>query len=297
MRGMHEAPARIDVDLVVQILHRAPAAIVQALAHLALLLGDVDVDGAVHGQRLRHFTDLRHAGRAQGMGRKAHLHLPAALRRQRFDDAQDIVRTGAKARLLRFQRLFAKTRMAVQHGQHGHADAAEARRGQHPFRRFGGARIQRAGRIALQVVKFADSRVAMAQAFGKQLRGDAFHLLRRDVVRETVHQLAPGPEAVRAITGDFRHAAQRPLERVRMQVDHAGQDVFGHFRAGRRRGVVRHHRQIAGRVPLQQHVAAPALRQQRVARKQAAAQRATHATAASIIWRSSGCTCAARSGR
>ena len=94
------------------------------------------------------------------------------------------------------------------------------------------------GHIALQVVEFAHGRVAMAQAFGKQLRGDGFHLLRRDVAREAVHQLAPGPETVQTIAGDFRHAAQRPLERMRMQVDHAGQDILGHFHAGRRCGIV-----------------------------------------------------------
>ena len=33
------------------------------------LAGDMDVDGAIRRQRVRHFADLRHAGGAQRMGR------------------------------------------------------------------------------------------------------------------------------------------------------------------------------------------------------------------------------------
>jgi len=54
---------------------------------------------------------------------------------------------------------------------------------------------------------------------------------------------------------------------MRMQVDHARQDVLRARHAERRRRVGRGLRQVAARVPFEQHVALPALGQQRVARK------------------------------
>ena len=42
-------------------------------------------------------------------------------------------------------------------------------------------------------------------------------------VQRAIHQVAPGPETVVRIAGDFRQPGHRPLERVGVQIGHARQ--------------------------------------------------------------------------
>jgi hypothetical protein len=74
---MHQAPARVDLDLVHQV-STGRCRRLQALPHFALLLGDVDVQRAPGRQRRHQLADLADGGRAQRMRRRAHFQLAAA---------------------------------------------------------------------------------------------------------------------------------------------------------------------------------------------------------------------------
>ena len=76
------------------------------------------------------------------MRRRADFELAAAQRFERLDHPQHLRRIGAEALLVAAQRPLAEAGIAVQHRQHGQADAGRARRGDHPFGRFGRPRIQ-----------------------------------------------------------------------------------------------------------------------------------------------------------
>ena len=55
---MHQAPALIDLDVVIQPLDRALAAPTQAVVDFLLLLGDMDMHRASRVAGLQHFVDL-----------------------------------------------------------------------------------------------------------------------------------------------------------------------------------------------------------------------------------------------
>ena len=95
--------------------------------------------------------------------------------------------------------------------------------------------------------------------------------------------------------GLLGQAAQRALEGVRVQVDHARQDQL-RLRRVARVGTDVDTGETALRVPREQHVVLPAVRQQGVAREQAI-HRAAQSPAARTSCASRPCTCAARSGR
>jgi hypothetical protein len=105
----------------------------------------------------------------------------------------------------------------------------------------------------------------MAQALDEQLGGDGVDLLRRDGGGEAVHQVAPGPEAVWCgvgrTRGAFRQAPEGALKRVRMQVDHAGQDILHSRHTG---SACADLGERAVRIPRDAHISRPAIRQQRV---------------------------------
>ncbi|MNK88563.1 hypothetical protein D3C87_1085280 [compost metagenome] len=274
MRGVDQAPARIDRRVVEQPLHRPHAAPGQAVIHLLLLFGDVDMHrrGGVHrvqpghgaGQALR-----RH--RAQRMRRQPEPRAVLGAGRGKVaKQRQHGIRPVQEAPLVRLRRLAAEAGGLVQHRQQRHADAGPARRAQQPQRHLGGRGVRLARRVMMDVMKFADAGIAGAQHLYIELGGDGLQRVRRKPQREAVHQRAPAPERVpagrvfvrrdAAVLGQSGKAA---LERVRVEVGHARQHRAGRVLVSRGGGSVgRDLGQPALRIPAQADVALPAFGQE-----------------------------------
>ena len=97
--------------------------------------------------------------------------------------------------------------------------------------------------LMMQIVEFADVRVAGLEHLDVKLRGDRAQRIRIDAAGERVHRLAPGPERIVRIGLPFGEAGHRALERVRMHVRHRRAARIGrgirHRRARRRRSRAR----------------------------------------------------------
>jgi imidazolonepropionase len=78
-------------------------------------------------------------------------------------------------------------------------------------------------------IGFTAAQTERVFAAAQQLGGNRLHLLRRDIAGEAVHQVAPGPEAIPSRPGFFRAPSQRPLETVRVQIDHARQGILDYW--------------------------------------------------------------------
>ncbi|MNN65590.1 hypothetical protein D3C81_1811020 [compost metagenome] len=114
----------------------------------------------------------------------------------------------------------------------------------------------------MHVMEFGYRGVAGLEHFDIQLAGDDLQLLRGDLPDQAVHQVAPGPEAVVGVAGDFRQTRHGALEGMRVQVGHAGQQRAGQALGafGRSTRLDAGHMAIAG--DLDTDMAGPARRQQ-----------------------------------
>ena len=151
----------------------------------------------------------------------------------------------------------------VQHRQMGQADAARPLRLQDrpgQLRRVGeGAPIN----LVMQVMELADRGVAGLEHLDVQLRCDRAQLVRADPLEKAVHHRAPGPERRLARLEALGEARHRPLERVAVQVRHAGQDDAGDALGARRRGADLDGGDVAAAIDLQPDRLGEAVRQQR----------------------------------
>ena len=155
----------------------------------------------------------------------------------------------------------------VQHGQQRQADAGTYSRLDQTTRQRRIVGVGQAIAVMVHVMEFADRRVARLEHLDVERSGDVAQLIRRQHAGESVHQLAPAPEAVvfsaRVKATEFRQPGKCALEGVRVQVGHARQQRASSDRhAGRRGAGGPHGAQAAMFVPLQQHVACPSSRQQ-----------------------------------
>jgi hypothetical protein len=271
VRGVHDAPARIDVEAIEQPLHRARAVRAHAVVDFGRLLGDVDMHGRIVGHAVEQRTQAVLGHRAQRMRRDA-VAQPAMLGRDathRVEQFEQAVRRVDEAALVVARRLVAEAGELVGHRQHRDSDAGRARRVDHARAEFRDLRIARTVLRVMHVMEFAHRRIAALEHLDVQPARDRRERVGRDLQREAVHQVAPAPEAVGGIRAVFGEPRHRALERVRMQVRHAGQHGPGRARRARRRvGIGAHAGQRAGGVPAQQHVAAPAVGQVCMVREQ-----------------------------
>ena len=117
--------------------------------------------------------------------------------------------------------------------------------------------------LMVQVVELDDRGVAALEQLDLELGRDRALLVGRDLLRERVHRVAPGPEAGLVRAQPLGQPGQGALEGVAVQVDHAGDDDavdplgVDWRRAGGDRG------DVAQRLDLDQDIVRPALRQQR----------------------------------
>ena len=144
----------------------------------------------------------------------------------------------------------------------GQADAARALRLEDRPGHLCQVRVGASIALMMQIMELADRGVAGLEHFDVQLRCDRPQRVRADPLEEAVHHRAPGPERGLAwleTLGEPRHG---PLERVAVQVRHAGQDDAGDALGLPRVGTDANIREIAPFVDLQLYRIGEALGQQ-----------------------------------
>ena len=142
-----------------------------------------------------------------------------------------------EAALCRGGRRSTESAVRVEHRQQRQGDAGVRCRGDHAPRELRRIRVRAAGGIAMHIVKLGDRRVARLQHLDVRLRGDRREGVGVDAVEKRVHRLPPRPETVALGTGAAGAPRQRALERVRVQIRHAGNE-----RSARALGTVRRSR-------------------------------------------------------
>ena len=123
----------------------------------------------------------------------------------------------------------------------------------------------------MEIVELADRGEARLQHLHVGEGGDRLDVVGRKPAEETVHHLAPGPEAVGARTAPFGQRGHAALEGVAMQVRQARNGDAGDVLGALARGAGRDR----GDDPVgdgDANVARPARRQQRVVEEQFASQ-------------------------
>ena len=277
VRCMHKAPARVDIRVVEQPGDRSLPAPRYAVVDLLGLLCDVDVDGrgGIDGvepcqcfpQGCRRYS----AQRVQRQAKPCALGVAKGL--EACEQAQHRVGRADKATLIFAGRSAAEAAGLVQHGQQRQADAGAlcgTHQGERKRRVVG---IRTAIGIMVNVMKFADRRVAGLQHLDVEAERDGFHLRGVEPQREPVHQAAPTPEAVvlpiGTLPAKFGEAGNGTLEGMRMQVGHAGNDRPARDRhAGFAHCVGIDANKAASGIPHHRDVLCPACREQRIGREQ-----------------------------
>ena len=200
-----------------------------AFRDLACLLGQVHVDRhpgiharggvdqfgehqRVHGaHRVR-----RHADAKRGM-RKVEV---AQLARELDHE----LRIAAEAPLRGRKRPVSEAAVRVEDGHERERDARVARGRDDAVRHFRAVRVGLAFAVVVDVVEFAHGRIAVLEHLDVQVPRDRLDVLGLEKPHEPVHLLAPGPEVVGGVAAEFRQARHGALERMRVDVGHAGQD-------------------------------------------------------------------------
>ncbi len=219
----------------IQPLQRPQPAPGQAVVDFLLLFGDVDMNRALRVTGGQYLGDLAGRDRAQGVEAQAQLlrRLRCQYWRQLRLQVQVLLGGVDEAPLPFVRRLAAKTGVAVQHWQQGQADAAAGRSCTDASGQLGRVGVGFACLVMMHVVELGHRGVAGLEHLDVQLAGNDLQLLRGDLADQAIHQLAPGPEAVVGVARDFRQPSHGPLERMRVQVGHAGQQgpgqAFGAF--------------------------------------------------------------------
>ena len=97
------------------------------------------------------------------------------------------------------------------------------------FRRIG---VGRAIMVMVEIVEFADARIALLEHLDIEQRCDGFRVFGRHVQREAIHRLAPRPERIRGVAARFGEARHAALESVTMQACYSGDCELMAFVAG-----------------------------------------------------------------
>ena len=113
----------------------------------------------------------------------------------------------------------------------------------------------------VEVVELGDGGEAGLQHLHVELGGDGLDVLGREPVEEAVHDLAPGPEAVGGGPTDLGQAGHAALERVAVQVGHAGERNPG-AAVGTGGGRIGDHGRDLAAAEADPHASGPAIRQQ-----------------------------------
>ena len=161
----------------------------------------------------------------------------------------------------------AETRMSIEHRQQRESDTGGLRRRYNALRQFADVGIMCARRVVMNIMKLADAGESGLQHFNVGLCRDRLNIVGGHAANKAVHHFAPGPETVRRAAPDFREPRHATLERMTVQIGHAGKPDPVMFITRIRRGF----RFDAGESAIlhrQPDVTCPALRQQRFIKEQ-----------------------------
>ena len=225
VRRVDQAPAAVDPDMLEEPAHRPLAERRDAVLDLADLLGGMDMDRPLAGER----DDIGEFGRrrrAQAVRRDADRFVRLALDElpAGFEQAGVGADVGDEPALFRLRRLGPETRVCIEDRHEGQADARFARRGDDSPGHFCAIGVGRAVLRVMEIVEFGDGGVAGLQHFDIELSGYRLDIVRRHHQREAVHGLAPGPERVRARAPGLGETSHRPLKGVAVQVRESGNE-------------------------------------------------------------------------
>ena len=223
VRRVDQAPARIDVRIVEQPRDRRRLQRRDAVRDFLGLLRRMNVDRPAAMRRDGVAQRLRRHG-AQRMRRDADARIGQRLHdlARARDQRRVAVRIVEEALLALVRRRAAEPAMDIKSGQQRQPDAGRVRRRRDARRHLAEVGVRPPVDVVMQVVEFADRREAGLEHLHVGERRDRLDVVGRQLAEEAVHHLAPGPEAVMrraSLLGESRHAA---LERVAVQVRHAG---------------------------------------------------------------------------
>ena len=91
----------------------------------------------------------------------------------------------------------------------------------------------------VEIVEFADARVALLEHLGIEQRRDGFRVFRSHLQREAIHRLTPRPERIRGVAARFGESRHAALESVTMQACYPGDCELMALIAGSGRGADR----------------------------------------------------------
>jgi len=266
---VHQAPARIRGLMLEQPLDRAAPAPGEALLDLAGLLGDVQVNDAA-ARELHDGGELRRRHRAQAVRRDADLRPGQAAHRHAalLEDAGEALGVADEAQLAGGGCRAAEAAVRVEHRQQRKSDAAVGGgRGDAPGELAAGGE-RGAAAIVVQVVELADVGEAALEHLRVAQRGQRLEFIGTDALDETVHELAPAPEAVGAGAAPLGEAGEAALEGVTVNVGQPRQSDRVALIA-RLRGNLARDAGDRGAAVLDAHVPRPARGQQRRLKPQA----------------------------
>ena len=156
-----------------------------------------------------------------------------------------------------FQRLPPEAPRLVHHRHMHQPNPRGPRRRQNPAAHLGRIVVPAPARRVVQVVELANTGEARLQHLDVELRGDRFHVVRRQAPEKLVHHLAPAPERVRP--PPFGQPRERPLERMTVHVGHPGHRPSRHRLAPVQNAPRLQRRDPPGGVHLDPDIARPAV--------------------------------------
>ena len=198
------------------------------LGHFGFLFGQVHVHRAALAER-GDGGKVVFANRAQGVRRDAKLGVSGEGFERVFgavDQFGETVGVVAKADLTGAKRAAIAAAELVVDREQGQADAGGFGSGSNARGHFGQIFIGRAAGLMVEVVEFHIGGIPSFQHFHLHKSGDGLSLIRRDLVEEAEHELAPCPETV-PLGGPafFGQPGQRALEGVAVAVDRGGKEA------------------------------------------------------------------------
>ena len=226
--GVDHAPALIERGILEQPFHRASAERRDAVLHFPQLLGGVDMNRPLR-RRLANRPERRGGHRTQGVRRDAHTSLRQSCHRcpRTPDQIEEALGIVDEAALAGSRRRAAEAAIGVERRQQREADAGlRAGRGD-TLRHFAGIGVGPAVNVVVQIMELADGREAGLQHFHIGEGGDRLDVVGRKALKEAVHHLAPGPEAVGGRTAALGEPGHAALKGVAMQVRQAGHGNAG----------------------------------------------------------------------
>jgi hypothetical protein len=237
VRRMHDAPLRVDPGVLQQPFDRARAAPGDAIVDFLVLFRGVDMDWCADELGARERDDLGELMRRdRSEAVRRHADDLTFLPRQLSDQPQKAAGVVDKAPLCRERRCAAEIRVRIKDRQQRQANARRGRCSANPLGHLPRVGVGSSGGIVIQIVKFADARIAGFQQFDVELRRDGLLFVGPDPLEEAIHFRAPRPEVVRGGSSAFGESRKRPLKGMRMDVWHAGDERPLYALGVRRRG-------------------------------------------------------------